>query len=109
MGRMLIAWTTVPTAAVAETLAQAVIREHLAVCVQTEGPIRSTYRWDGKIEHTSEFRLMFKLLETQSTALEAYVRSHHPYSTPEWITVRAEHVGEKYLSWAVAVSTPSTL
>lgn len=106
---MLLAWTTVPSAAAASTLADAVIAQHLAVCVQIDGPIRSTYRWDGKIEHAEEFRLLFKLLESQSAPLEAFVRTHHPYSTPEWLTVRAEHVGEKYLSWAVAVSTPSTL
>jgi periplasmic divalent cation tolerance protein len=42
-------------------------------------------------------------------ALEAHVHRHHPYTTPEWIVVRAEHVGEKYLSWAQANSSPLPL
>ena len=28
----------------------------------------------------------------------------HPYETPEWLVVGAEHVGEKYLSWVEAKS-----
>lgn len=106
---MLIAWTTLPDAASAQALAKAVIEKHLAVCIQVEGPVTSLYRWDGRTEIASEYRLMIKLLENQSASLEAYIKTHHPYSTPEWIAVRAEHVGEKYLSWAVAVSTSSTL
>ena len=38
-------------------------------------------------------------------ALEAQVLAGHPYDTPEWLVVRAEHVGEKYLSWAEANAT----
>ena len=106
---MLIAWTTVATAAEADRLAAEVIQRHLAACVQVDGPIASHFRWEGKIERSQEFRLCFKLLESQLGPLEAYVCTHHPYATPEWLVVRAEHVGEKYLSWAVAVSTPSPL
>lgn len=106
---MLIAWTTVSTAEQAQQLAAEAVRRHLAVCVQVEGPITSHYRWDGKICCEPEFRLCFKFLEAQLGPLEAHVRTHHPYATPEWLVVRAEHVGEKYLSWAVAVSTPSPL
>ncbi len=35
-------------------------------------------------------------------ALEKRVLGAHPYDTPEWLVVRAESVGEKYLSWAQA-------
>jgi periplasmic divalent cation tolerance protein len=39
--------------------------------------------------------------------LEAWILAEHPYETPEWIVVRAEHVAEKYLSWArTSSSTP---
>jgi periplasmic divalent cation tolerance protein len=48
-------------------------------------------------------------LESQAAALEAHVLAAHSYDTPEWIVVCAEHVGEKYLSWARAVSTSSPL
>jgi periplasmic divalent cation tolerance protein len=99
---MLLAWTTVASAADADRLAaDAVARGH-AVCVQAEGPISSHYLWQGGQERATEFRLMFKLLPDQQAALEAWLHATHPYAVPEWIVVRAEHVGEKYLSWARA-------
>ncbi len=103
---MLVAWTTVGTRPEAETLAADVIAGNLAACVQIEGPVISHYRWDGQIERAEEFRLCFKLMPSQLLALEAHVLGHHPYATPEWIVVRAEHIGEKYLSWAQASSSP---
>lgn len=106
---MLIAWTTVATRAEADTLAAGILAANLAACVQVEGPVTSHYRWQGKLERTEECRLTLKFLPAQLLALEAYVLRHHPYATPEWIVVRAEHVGEKYLSWAQANSSPLPL
>jgi len=65
-----------------------------------EGPIRSVYRWQGKVEEVEEYRLCFKLLPEHSAALEALVHTLHPYDVPEWVCVDAAHVSEKYLSWA---------
>lgn len=108
-GPMLIVWTTVASQPEAETLAAGIIAGQLAACVQIEGPVVSLYRWQGKLERTLEYRLCIKLLPAQLLALEAHVHRHHPYTTPEWIVVRAEHVGEKYLSWAQANSSPLPL
>ena len=98
---MYVAWTTMannPTAA--EHFAADVISRQLAICVQIDGPIISHYRWEGNNTRTEELRITFKLLPQQLAALERHIHSVHPYSTPEWVVVRAEHVGEKYLSWA---------
>jgi len=98
---MLIAWTTVATRPEAETLAEGIIAHNLAACVQIDGPIISHYRWEGRPQRAEEFRLCLKFLPAQLLALEAHVLRHHPYETPEWIVVRAKHVAEKYLSWAL--------
>ena len=101
---MLIAWTTVATRTDADRLAADAVARNLAACVQIDGPIISHYRWEGKIAQEQEFRLSFKVLERHAAALEKLVLATHPYATPEWIVVRAERVGEKYLSWAEANS-----
>ncbi|HZP60683.1 MAG TPA: divalent-cation tolerance protein CutA [Opitutaceae bacterium] len=106
---MLIAWTTVAGRDEAERLAEDAVRQHLAICVQIEGPIASHYFWQGKQERTEEFRLCFKFLPARQSALEAWLFALHPYDTPEWIVVRADSVGEKYLSWALANATSSPL
>jgi len=97
---LMLAWTTVPTRADGERLADAAIAAGLAACVQIEGPITSVYRWESKIEHSQEFRLVLKCLEKQVSALESHILALHPYTTPEWILIEASHVSEKYLSWA---------
>jgi len=106
---MLIAWTTVALRADAERLAAEAVREDLAVCAQIEGPIVSHYRWQGQLERSEEFRLTFKCLPTHLVRLETLVLDRHPYATPEWVVVRAERVGEKYLSWANANSSTPPL
>lgn len=106
---MLVAWTTVAEHADAERLATDAVAGNLAVCVQIDGPITSHYRWQGKAERSEEYRLCFKCLPERLDALERHVLAHHPYDTPEWLVVRAEHVGEKYLSWAKANSSTPPL
>jgi periplasmic divalent cation tolerance protein len=106
---MLLAWTTVEKRADAGRLAAAAIAQNLAVCVQIDGPITSHYRWKGRDEKAEEFRLCFKVLENHAAALERHVLAHHPYEVPEWLVVRAERVGEKYLSWATTNSSTPPL
>ena len=106
---MYVAWTTVANDADARNLATSSISHGFAVCVQVDGPISSYYLWKGQLEVSSEFRLSFKCTKNQLSGLERHVLAHHPYETPEWVVVRAERVGEKYLSWANASSTNPTL
>jgi periplasmic divalent cation tolerance protein len=106
---MRIAWTTVSTAADAETLASGAIHRNLAVCAQVDGPIHSHYRWEGEVQRAVEWRITFKYLRDQSPALALYVQGAHPYAVPEWIEAETTQVGEKYLSWARATRSPVNL
>lgn len=102
---MLIGWTTVETEAQARALAEGLIGQRLAACVQIDGPMTSVYRWNDRIETTPEYRLTIKFLSNRHLEVESYLHNHHPYTTPQWIVVRAEQVAEKYLSWAQANSS----
>ncbi len=106
---MLIAWTTVGTSADADRLAVDAVAAGLAVCVQVDGPIVSHFRWEEKPERVEEFRLCFKVMPAHLSALRDLVLNAHPYDAPEWLAVRAEDVGEKYLSWAKATVHSPTL
>ena len=59
---MLIAWTTVASREEADHLASEAVRLGLAACVQVDGPVRSHYRWEAKVENAEEFRLCFKFM-----------------------------------------------
>ena len=102
---MFVAWTTTSTQDEADRLARGAVEARLAACAQIDGPITSYYHWEGKMEQAEEFRIWFKCLPGNASALSAWVHSNHPDQTPQWIEVSAENVGEKYLSWALANST----
>lgn len=106
---MLIAWTTVAQRAEADQLAAAAVGQGLAACVQIDGPLVSHYRWEGKMERSEEYRLTLKFLPGHLSALRQLILARHPYTTPEWLVVKAEDVGEKYLSWAEANSSTPPL
>lgn len=106
---MFIAWTTVAHRSDADRLAAEAIARNLAVCVQIDGPLTSHYRWHGRDERSEEFRLTFKCLPNHLGALEKHVLATHPYDTPQWLVVRTERVGEKYLSWAESNSSTPPL
>jgi periplasmic divalent cation tolerance protein len=102
---MFVAWTTTALHADADRLARGAVEQGLAACAQVEGPVTSHYRWQGQLEAATEYRVWFKCLPDRLAGLEKWVLAHHPYATPQWLAVRADAVGEKYLSWAQATST----
>ena len=106
---MYVVWTTTATQAEADRMAADIVARNLAVCVQIDGPIVSHYRWEGRNARAQEYRIALKVLPQQLDALEQHVFSVHSYDTPEWLVVRAERVGEKYLSWAKANSSTPPL
>ena len=102
---MFIAWTTTATRADADRLARGAVELRLAVCTQIDGPITSHYHEAGRLQQAEEYRIWFKYLPANASSLNNWIHSHHPYTTPQWIEVSSESVGEKYLSWAIANST----
>ena len=55
-----IALTTLPSRDEADRLAADAVAAGLAACAQVDGPIRSHYVWEGKVENEDEFRVTFK-------------------------------------------------
>lgn len=100
-----IGWTTTSSQPQAETLGRALVSAGLVACAQIDGPVTSIYEWDGEVKAEAEWRLMLKFLPDHAPAIEKRLTQLHPYETPEWITVKADHVAEKYLSWAKANSS----
>lgn len=90
--------TTVGSEDEAVRLAQTIVGERLAACVQF-WPIRSTYHWQGKIESATEFRLSFKTRPTLVPALIRAIRSLHAYELPEIIATPISDGLPQYLDW----------
>ncbi len=97
---LFVGWTTFPARDDAERVARVLISEDLAACAQVEGPIRSLYKFQGKLNEDEEFRLTLKFTRPRAESLEKRLRELHPYTTPQWIAVRADRVSPDYLAWA---------
>jgi periplasmic divalent cation tolerance protein len=91
--------TTFPDRATAEQAAARLVEERLAACAQVLGPVDSTYRWQGKIERSSEWYCHLKTTLERFPALEHRLRTLHPYETPEIIAVPIIGGSPDYLSW----------
>lgn len=97
----LIVTTTLPTEVHAQAIAEAVVRDRLAACAQVQGPIQSTFRWQGAVDHSTEWYCHCKTTRAAFPALERLIRSLHPYEVPEIIATPVVAGHEPYLAWVV--------
>ena len=83
----------------ADRLARAIVERELAACVNIVGPMKSVYRWKGKIESADEFLLIIKSTEDAFDRIRDAVRELHSYELPEFIELAITRGEGKYLSW----------
>jgi periplasmic divalent cation tolerance protein len=105
---VLVVITNLPDRAAAEKLADALIEQRVAACVNILAPCRSVYRWKDAVQHDEEHPMLIKTTEERYPALEAAIRAGHPYELPEIIAVPAERGLPAYLDW-VAGETRSDI
>jgi periplasmic divalent cation tolerance protein len=94
-----IVLTTCPDEACAERIARTLVAEGLAACVNILPPMRSIYKWKGKIEDATERMLVIKSAAARFPALRDRLRALHPYELPEIIAVPIVDGLPEYLAW----------
>ncbi len=96
---MLIVLTTTPTQDEADSLAEQIVAEKLAACVQILPKMTSVYYWEGSIQKEPEHLMLIKTLDEKFGELEKFIQSNHSYSVPEIVAIPAEKVARNYLDW----------
>lgn len=96
---MLIVLTTVSTSTEAETLAEKIVTQKLAACVQILPPMTSVYVWEEKLQKESEHLLLIKTLPEKYDEVEAFIIANHTYEVPEIVAINADKVSDPYLNW----------
>lgn len=96
---VLVCYCTCPDPATADRIANTLVAEHLAACVNVLPGVRSVYRWQGAVEHADEVLLVIKTAADRLEALTARITSLHPAELPELIAVEAVGGLPAYLSW----------
>jgi periplasmic divalent cation tolerance protein len=83
----------------AEALAQQLVENRLAACVNLVAGARSVYRWRGAVETAAETLLIAKTDATHFEALRSAVLAAHPYELPEIVAVSISQGHAAYLDW----------
>jgi periplasmic divalent cation tolerance protein len=92
----------------ARKIARALVAARLAACGNViEAPMRSIYRWKGKVESAKEFLLVLKTSRKRFAALDRAVRSLHTYDVPEIIALPILGGSRDYLKWVSESVAPA--
>lgn len=83
----------------AERIAQTLVEEHLAACVNLVPGIRSIYRWKETVESADETLLLIKTQHDKVADVRARVHQLHSYEVPEFLVLDVEGGSEPYLAW----------
>jgi uncharacterized protein involved in tolerance to divalent cations len=95
--------TTTATEADAEAIADTLLSEGLAACVQI-AQVRSRYVWKGEVQREAEQLLLIKTREALFEPVRARIRTLHAYETPEIVSLPIAAGDVDYLEWLAGVT-----
>ncbi len=92
----------------AARLAQALVNERLAACVNILPGLRSIYRWQGRVETADEVLLIVKTTRHLLPVATRLVHALHAYTVPEVIALPVAGGAAPYLDWLAGEVRPET-
>jgi periplasmic divalent cation tolerance protein len=100
--------TTVDSEPKARAIADQLVTERLAACVQIVGPVSSVYHWNGQLERATEWLCLAKTTGARLDQLIDRIRVIHPYQQPEILATPVLAADQGYQRWVVSeVGPPS--
>ncbi|MEY8251971.1 MAG: divalent-cation tolerance protein CutA, partial [Colwellia sp.] len=88
--------TTCPDDIVAKKMAQHLVTEKLAACVNIVPNITSIYCWQGELHCDSEVQLLIKTDESKFATLNERINQLHPYDVVEVIALNIQQGDQHY-------------
>ena len=92
-------YATFTYAGQAQTIAEVVVEERLAACVNILQPCRSIYRWEGKVETATETPALFKTTSDKADALISRIKELHSYDIPAIVVWPIERLSAEFADW----------
>jgi periplasmic divalent cation tolerance protein len=99
MTDFIVVFVTAPSEKAGEKIAQALLKERLAACVNIVPGLKSLFRWKGKISTEEEVLLLIKTKDRLFEKLKKRVIELHSYDIPEVVALGILAGNEKYLDW----------
>ncbi len=106
MSDAIVVLCTCPDNTCARTLAQTLLSEKLAACVNLIPQVTSLYCWQGKMEESQEVQLIIKSRRTLFGVLQQRIQTLHPYEVPEILAMPVLSGNAAYLQWLQEQTTP---
>ncbi len=100
-----IVYSTIGSLREARTIADALVRERLAACVNLIPKVESVYRWKGTIENAQECVLLAKTRDEKAQAVIDRIRSLHSYELPDIIVLPITGGLPEFLNYITEEST----
>lgn len=82
MSDVALLFSTFPSRVEAERVAETILAERLAACVNILAPCSSIYRWQGAIERGEEVPALFKTTPQLAERLRGRIAALHAYDLP---------------------------
>jgi periplasmic divalent cation tolerance protein len=83
----------------AERIGRNMVEERLAACVNILGPVRSIYRWKGKIESADEVAAIFKTHHWRTDVLIERIAALHSHEVPCIVSTSIDKILGSYADW----------
>jgi periplasmic divalent cation tolerance protein len=96
---VLVTW---PAGEDAGPVANTLVEERLAACVNLLPEMDSVYRWKNTVERERERQMVIKTTASRVNALMARIKQLHPYEVPEMLVLPVVGGSEAYLEWLTA-------
>lgn len=106
MKEFVLVFSTFPDGEQAREVARVVVSERLAACGNVLPSVTSVYVWQGEQRESTEVLVLFKTRREIYPALEARLKSLHPYEVPELVAVELATGLPAYLAWVAESVVP---
>ena len=94
-----IIFTTVSTKKEGYAIANELVQNKLAACVNIVPKVHSVYEWDNQIQNDEELLLLIKTTKEREKDIYHTIESLHSYDIPELITIPINRGSQPYLQW----------
>lgn len=99
---------TVGSAEEGRRIGRSLVEQQLAACVNVTSPMRSLYRWKGRVADDQEVLLVIKTSRLLFDRVRRQVEKLHSYQVPEVLCLPVIDGAPNYLNWlAESIASPA--
>lgn len=91
--------STVSSKKEGQNIADLLVKDKLAVCVQIVRGLESTYMWEKKLTHSKEFLMLIKTRKILFPKVISVIQKNHSYKIPQIIALPVVGATSSYLKW----------